>query len=114
MCIYFIKLHEALTELENQMIKQFSKFKQQISDMPNHNQKKYNKYLNIMDTIGSHYGEGDWIDHTYEGEEFGSHYLGYHTTPINNTNCIYCQDKIQHVNSQCDQYCTYCTYCKDE
>jgi len=108
MCIYFIKIHETLKELEDMMDKQFINYKQQINSMPEDEQKKYKKYLNIMDTIGTHYGEGDWCNYTYEGEEFGSHYLGYHTKSTQKLDCIYCQDIKNHSESKCDEFCTCC------
>ena len=110
MCQYFIDFHKRLNSMESELTKTIVDFNHQIEQLPLDQQVNYEKYKDIMQSISSHYGEGDWIQQTYLGDEFGSHYLGLHNKY--NPDCIYCQDTKKHNEglheNDNDEYCIDC------
>lgn len=110
MCEYFVDLHQRMSALESEMYQQFNFFESMINQLPDDQQKKYKKYINVMDMISDHGGERDLPGNIWYGDEFGSHYLGHHKTF--NKDCIYCSDQKNHEIGKHDnnshEFCDLC------
>ncbi len=110
MCNYFISLNQKMKDLEKDVETKFKEFNSNISKLSSEEQKKYEKFKNMMDEVGGHYGEGDWPVLIHYGEEFGSHYLGYHLNE--DPDCCYCSDNISHAAGEHDitpdMFCVHC------
>jgi hypothetical protein len=116
MCEYFVDFHKRLQDMEKEMSHRFSDFYDQIktlttdpSGLPlTDQQKKYIKYQDIMIEMATHYGEGDWLENTLTGSNFGEHYLGL----CAGNDCEYCYDTKNHKNglhlNDVDDFCVHC------
>ncbi len=112
-CEYFVSLNQKMKDLEQDMDNKFKDFDILIKKLPADEQKKYQKFKDMMDIVSLHYGEGDWPCKIYEGDEFGSHYLGYHLD--DNRDCCYCCEKRDHDAGKHDIIAdAYCAQCNDK